>query len=53
MYDPTREEYLRDVEKAKERGVPIGTVIEERVAANVRPRKMLRLLVTSRLHVDA
>ena len=53
MYDPTRDEYLRDVEKAKERGVPIGTVIEERVAANVRPRKMLRLLVTSRLHVDA
>lgn len=53
MYDPTREEYLRDVARAKEMGVPIGTVIEERVAARKRPRKMLRMLVTSRLHVDA
>ena len=53
MYDPTREEYLKDKAEAVATGVPIGTVIESRVAATRRAPTTLRVLVRSTLHVDA
>ena len=52
MYDPTREEYLKDKAEAVAKGIPLGSFIDAKVAAMRKPPKTLRLLVTSMLHVD-
>jgi len=53
LYDPTREEFLRDKEEAVKSGIPIGAMIEAKERERIRPPTPLRLLVTSMLHVDA
>lgn len=54
-YDPTREEYLRDVAEAEANGVPLGTFIETRRTSVVKTmaEERVTLTVRSLLHSDA
>lgn len=54
-YDPTREEYLKDVAEAEANGVPLGTFIEERRRSVVKTmaEERVTLTVRSLLHADA
>ena len=54
-YDPTREEYLRDVDEAKAAGVPLGAFIETRRASVVKTMAQERVTLTVRslMHADA
>jgi len=47
-YNPTREEYLKDLAQAEAAGVPLGAYVDARAPK----AKTLRLLVASNVHAD-